>query len=75
MSTHELEESLTPYQGMTQAELEARVREMTRGRHSLVEDVGRSALGPTGLMTEKESDFLIKIVRRGLGQEVDPANN
>ncbi|MEK7561747.1 MAG: hypothetical protein AAB541_02695 [Patescibacteria group bacterium] len=75
MSTYELEEPVAPYQGMTQAELQARVREMTRGRRSLVEDVGRSALGPTGSITEKESGFLVQVVRRGLGQEADPTTN
>lgn len=75
MNPHELNGARTPNQGMTASEIKAEVRKMTKGRHSLVEDVGRSSLGPTGEMTELQNDFLIQVVRRGLDQEVDPANN
>lgn len=51
---------------MTSAEIRARVRELTRGRRSLVEDIGRSSLGPTGEMSKRESDFLVKLVKIGL---------
>lgn len=54
---------------LTYAEVEERVREMTRGRSSLVEVPGSSALGPTTEMEPEEREFVVEALREVLRRE------